>query len=142
MTTSLLDRLAAAFRNADQVRLRQAEREALVDLLVWTMFVDRRIAISEQNMLLREAGELPWESLVSVENYIDGATGRARDVLGNAAAEERYLADIAARLSEPSARAQAIEACERLVRADGDVAELEAAHIARVRRAFGLEGAR
>lgn len=139
MANNLLQRLASIFRSPEQTPLRQPEREALLDLLVWTMFVDRHITVQEHNALLREAGALPWESLVSVANYIDGATGRARDVLGREDAEENYLADITSRLAEPAARAQAIEACERIVQADGEVAEQEAAHLARVRKAFGIK---
>lgn len=141
MTSNLLQRLGAIFGSPEQSRLRQAQREALVDLLVWTMYVDRRIAVQEQNQLQKEVGALPWENPLSVEVWVDDAIRRARDVLGREEAEARYLDSIAARLAEPEARAQAIEACERIARSDGALGAQETAHLERVKKALGDGGA-
>jgi len=140
MASHLFDRIFGKLRQEleQQTCRSQQQREALLDVLVWTMFADRHIAAPEQAEIQREARDLPWESGRSIDLYIDSAVRRARDVLGRAPAEEAYLADIAARLEDSAARSRAYEACRELAGADGELAPAEMDLLERVRVSFGL----
>ena len=98
------------------------EREALIDLLVWTMFVDRHVAIPEQNFVRQTAGGLSWQSARPLEVYLDASVRRIRDLLGSEEAEQAYLEEIAGRLPDPDSRKRALQVCEQLASADGELA--------------------
>ncbi len=114
----------------------QQEREALVDLLVWTMFVDRHVARAERSYLAEQGRGLKWEGVYELDLYIDASTRRVRDALGSETAEAAYLEHIVARLGDEQARARALEACQALAEADGDLAPAEEAHLERLRAAL------
>jgi hypothetical protein len=116
----------------------QEQREALLDLLVWTMFVDRHIAAPEQAQIEREARGLPWEGYNPVELFLDASVRRIRDALGSASAEEAYLCDIATRLGDGEARQRAFRAAQEMAGIDGNLAEKELEFLERVRASLGL----
>ncbi len=138
MSSSLFDRFFELLTPSDQAEISQHEREAMVDLMVWTMFVDRHVARAEQAYLKESAGDLGWTGNYPIEVYIDASVRRIRDSLGSEAAEEAYLEDILARLPQPGARQQVYEACASLAGADGELAPAEAAHLERIKTRLGL----
>ena len=129
----MFERVLKIFRDDPaQAQRDQAQREALIDLLVWTMFVDRHVAAVEEAQIRKEAAGLPWEGARSLERFIDASVRRARDVLGSQDAEAAYLDDICDRLADATARKEALVACETLIGIDGDRAASELAHLERV----------
>lgn len=133
----MLQRIFTVFRDDPTLAQRgQAQREALIDLLVWTMFVDRHVASMEEAQIRKEAAGLPWEGIRSIESFIDASMRRTRDVLGSEDAERAYLDDIHERLADGPARQQALAACEALIAIDGDRAASELAHLERVTERF------
>lgn len=114
----------------------QEAREALIDLLVWTMLVDHRALAVEAHQIRNEAAGLTWSSGLSLELFIHQSLARAGDVLGDEEAERTYLDDICLRLGSDEGRAAALTACEKLIGVDGEQAALELAHLERVRRRF------
>lgn len=137
MSTHLFSRLLGRFRS-DAPECAQPQREALLDLLVWVMFVDHHIAAPEQAQIQRAARDLAWEGYQSVDLYLDAAVRRARDALASAPTAERYLEDIAARLGDAATMTRAYQACREVAGADGEVAPAEQALLDRVRARFGL----
>jgi hypothetical protein len=137
---SLFDRVLTLLRSHGQREgeVTQTQREALIDLLVWTMFADRHVAVPEQNYIHRQAGDLTWESPRAVELYINGAVRRTRDVLGSVGAESAYLDDIADRLADTEMRRIAYGACQELAGVDGERAPAELDLLERMRRRFDL----
>jgi hypothetical protein len=115
----------------------QTQREALVDLLVWTMFVDRHIAAAEEELVEQMAEALPWDSPHPWQLFLDSSIRRTREVLGRTDAEAEYLQDITTRLVDPGAREHAYLACEELVAVDGEIAGPEKAHLERLRVKLG-----
>jgi hypothetical protein len=132
----LMDLLSS--HDEEQARASQRQREATVDLLVWTMFVDRHVASPEQEFLRRASGGLAWESQRPLDVFLDGSVRRIRDALGSEASEQAYIRDIAARLPDPESRRRAVELCEELAGADGELAAAERAHLDRIRACFEL----
>lgn len=133
----MFERVLKIFRDDPaQAQRGQAQREALIDLLVWTMFVDRHVASVEEAQIRKEAAGLPWDGTRSLERFIDASVRRTRDVLGSPDAERAYLDDIHDRLADGPARKQALVACEALIGIDGDRAATELAHLERVAERF------
>ncbi len=134
----MFERIIKLFRDdeAATAQRNQAQREALIDLLVWTMFADRHIATAETTQIHDAAEGLAWEGHQSIERFIDAATRRTRDVLGSDRAETAYLDDIHARLADDETRHRALVACDTLISADGDRADAEVAFLARIRARF------
>ena len=134
MTTNLFGKLLDLLgsHSGGEASAAQQEREALVDLMVWTMFVDRHVARAEQGFINERAGNLPWEGAYSLEVFVDASIRRIRDTLGSETAEEAYLEDIQGRLGSPEACRRACDACADLAKVDGDLAPAEAAHLERI----------
>jgi tellurite resistance protein len=103
----------------------QAEREAMIDLLVWTMFADRHVAAAEQQRIVSETKLMKWDAAAPADHYIDKSMLRARAVLAGDRPAEEYLDEIAARLGDEPMRRRALAACEALAEVDGEVAEPE-----------------
>lgn len=136
----LYRRVLNLFRRSEQEQpSSQPQREALIDLLVWTMFADRHVALPEQAFIAEQADGLPWDTTRPVELYIDKAVHRTRQVLGDEEGEAAYLDQIAARLADPELKRAALSACEELIGVDGDRAPAELAHLERVRVKLGVE---
>lgn len=114
----------------------QQQREALIDLLVWTMFADRHVASAERSYIIERGQDLPWEGVYRLEVYMDAAVRRIRDSLGSETSEQAYLDDIRERLGTTQARRRAYRACEALASADGDLASAEQTHLERLRLAL------
>ncbi len=117
----------------------QAQREALVDLLVWLMFIDKYVALPEQELIENAPGVKNWSSLTPFEQYLRDAITRARNAISNEGRTAGYLADIYARLGDPAARLAAYDACVVLADVDGTRAESESAFIHNVAKAFSLQ---
>jgi hypothetical protein len=136
----LYRRVLNLFRSREQEQpSSQPQREALIDLLVWTMFADRHVALPEQAFIAEQADGLPWDSPRPVELYIDKAVRRTREVLGDEAAEASHLEAIATRLADPQMKRAALSACEELIGVDGERAPSELTHLERVRVKLGVE---
>lgn len=115
----------------------QACREAMVDLLLWTMFVDRHVALAEHETIDAMAADLEWTGRVPLADYMRESTARARKVVdeGDTAAKD-YLASIRERLQSRRDRTRAMVACREMVNSDGKLRPEEAQLLKDVARAF------
>jgi uncharacterized tellurite resistance protein B-like protein len=141
MSSRLFPEIIKQLRREIRPEQIQAQREAVLDLLVWTMFADRHITRPEQELVRREAEDLAWEGYRPIEQYMDGSIRRVRDVLGSPTAEAAYLEDISERLGDARTRELALRACTRIAEVDGEVAPAERELLERARRSFGLSQA-
>lgn len=136
---SLIERFATALRrHSPEDSNAQPSREALVDLLVWTMFVDHHLALTEHEKLDELTADLPWTSILDLRDFFSESVARARGVLDNAQATAEYLASIAGHLEGEETRRNAVAACERIMGADGKMTPEEIRHLRAVKKAFGL----
>ncbi len=136
----MIDRLLQLFRDTEDQASKQAEREALLDLLVLTMFIDRHVARSETTLIRKEARALTWEAPLPFEHFVDASKRRARDVLGNDQAEDTYLQDIIERLDSEEMRSRAYHACVELVGIDGKKTQEELRLLDRLRAKLDIAG--
>ena len=136
---SLVERFAAALtQNAPEDEQAQPAREALVDLLVWTMFVDRHLSLAEHEKLDELTDGLTWTATIGLPEFFGESVARAREAIESAESGTAYLATITDRLGERETRRQAIVASEQMMGADGKLTPEEVAHLLAVSKAFGL----
>ena len=134
----MLDRLQRFVGSLGSLQGAQAQREAMVDLLLWSMYADRRIALPENDHLDQLPESLPWDAVTPFSVYVGAALARVRDVLSDPVLADRFLDDIYERLGTGDMRRRAHEASVHLAQVDGQVAEEEALFLDRIRTRFGL----
>lgn len=130
--------LVALFQKPDDDGLSQRQREALLDLFVWVMYLDHRLELSEEGKIEQLGQAFTWEGGESIENYTLRAVGRMIAHLGSLEAQERFIQQTADILNTPALRQRAFEACQKIVRADYQVTSEEAQSLNMIQRVFDL----
>lgn len=114
---------------------KQEQKEALVDLLYLSMYVDNHISLIEEKKVEDELKKADWDGPNSSILYQQDAINRARDAKSNPAFKTEYLGSIALRLAEK--KVTAIEALDKVLSSDGTDTK-EASFLKEVRSAFKL----
>ena len=135
----MIDTLRKLFEKGDETGMQQREREAMVDLLMWTMYIDKVLTLPESDKIDRLAEDLTWTSSTPVGQYINASTSRVRDALGDKDKAAALLEDIHRRLDNEEMRREAYEACCDLAQADGQVADEEAQFLTLLKRELNVE---
>lgn len=117
--------------------LAQPQREAIVDLLVLSMYIDNALSLSEEAVMDDHISAFSWEENSDVEDYVDRTVARARNIKSSPSATAELLESISERLDDYEKRLNAADLCERLLAADGKV-EQEKAFLQQVRDTFKL----
>ena len=115
----------------------QSQREAVIDLVVWAMYVDGRIDY-EENEQLDEVIEQLSSATHPIRGYLYTAIAKIRDAWYDPDLAEGALADIDTRLGTDEMRRTAYALCETVTRADDQLVGPELAFLERVRHQFGL----
>ncbi len=117
------------------------EHAAVVDLLVLTVYSDRRITQGEIDALEQfDVEHSDWDSGVfSVQQYLPEAVAKVRSALDVPGGADRLLGEAAAALSDAEVRAFAVDAC-RAVASAGGAAPAEEEFVERVRSALASGG--
>jgi hypothetical protein len=114
------------------------EHEAIVDLLVLTVYSDRKISQEELDALDQfDLDHADWDSgAFSVGQYLPVSVSRVRSAMDVDGGAEQMLAQVAGRLSDPSMKALALESCEAIAsQQSADPRETD--FVAHVREALG-----
>ncbi len=106
-------------RSSLKPELKQAEREAILDLLLLATYVDDHLSLSESKEFDDAADALGWESNTGPSVYISNATGRARTARSSEAATSQFIDYVAERLISNGSKERALELLNRLFIADG-----------------------
>ena len=117
--------------------LNQDQREAIVDLLLLAMYADNKLTFKEDEFFKAETHRFAWDSVLTLDNYIDDATVKVRNALQAAMDRKEFLASIAARLSDPNVRDRALELCERLLICDEEGRDQEVVFFREISDALG-----
>jgi hypothetical protein len=104
--------------DTDDDNLSQPQREAIVDLLLFAMYEDRRVVMQEDIFIDQHVRKMKWESGTYASTYVDMATARVRQARESAEGREHFLQRIRDRLSDPVAKQRAIDMCRELLDAD------------------------
>lgn len=115
----------------------QAQSEALVDLMVWTMYVDRSIRVEENEELDIATLALNTNSALPITQYLPESIAKIRHVWTNEAESEVLLHDIAMYLDTQELQEKALRLCTNIAEADAELAEEETAFLNRLKAHFG-----
>jgi hypothetical protein len=100
----------------------QAQREAIVDLLLLGMQVDRHISLMETDLLEAEIASLGWDEFHAADIYLQRAAPIVRDTIGHDQRQTQLLESIRDRLVDLDVRKDAIERFATMLAIDGTVA--------------------
>lgn len=134
----MLDHIRSLFKRIGSAADEQSQREAMVDLLVWTMYADNVLTLPENDHIDHVAGEMTWHSATRPQQYVNIAVAKVRDALDDSAKADAFLDDISERLGSDKMRMHAFEACRDLARADGELADAERHFLGTIKTHFGI----
>lgn len=137
----MLDQIRSLFKRIGSAADEQGHREAMIDLLIWTMYADNVLALPENDRIDQFTEELNWNSATPPQLYVNISIAKVRDVIDDPAKADVLLQDISDRLGSDTMRTQAYEACRDLARSDGELADEERDFLDTVKSHFGI-GAR
>jgi hypothetical protein len=118
--------------------LTQAQREAILDLLLFGMYADDVLKISEDERLVKAIGQIGWHSVETPHEYMQLAIARVRAAHESHVGTEPFLQDVTVRLGDVTTRQRALDLLENLFESDGMIVDSERALHERVREFFGL----
>ena len=133
------EQLYPALREALGADLSQKEREAVVDLALWAMYVDGSLKLEETTAIYTLENEASWESGIPLGQYVRSSLPLVRDALSDSAARERLLGGIADRLRTSRARSLAFAAAREMIGVDGTVGGREAEWLSSVAARLDVE---
>lgn len=132
----MIDKLRHLLRRFNRTAMKQEQREALLDLLIWTMYADNFLAFPENEEIESVAQEMDWTSVTPVRQYTATSIARIRQARAGRETFDSLLNDIYTRLGSDEMRTRAYEACQHLAQIDGQVAEEERQFLSAVQARF------
>ena len=97
----------------------QAAREAIVDLLHFGMYVDKHIALAEDEMIEAAARSMDWDPMISWDYYEGKSIGAVRRIGKDETARADFFIFVRQRLPREADRKLALELLEKLYACDG-----------------------
>ncbi len=139
----MLDIIFKLFQDSPSLNLEQPQREGMVDLLVLVMLWDGRADKKEKEVLESAIGDT-WESETPLYAFYTSSVNRTLDIMRSKDIDlaKAYIDDIYTRLSDKELRSNALEACNKLVKADKDISPEEEALLDGINSRFNLEFSR
>lgn len=131
--------LKKQLRRTSQADASRKEREAVIDLLVMTMYADRFIDSAENDAIERVTSEISDNSALPLAQYLGTSIAKVRRVLGDEERQRTLLQDISERLHTDRMRTLAYEASRAVARADDQMADDEEQFLDRVRSMFEVQ---
>jgi len=115
----------------------QPQREALLDLLVLSIFADTHLSLSEEDTLQARIHGMGWESPKPRDIHFLNAMHAARGAIESPEKTDAFIALRAAAFSSEASRAAALEAIRSVLASDGH-GEKESAFLALLRKHLAL----
>jgi hypothetical protein len=99
--------------------LTQPQREAIVDLLNYCMYVDNLIFLAEDRVIADTVAKFNWDPKIPFDQFDVRSIENARNATENQGYRDRFLTSIRDRLGTAAVKGQALELCQELFVADG-----------------------
>ncbi len=113
----------------------QTQREALLDLLTLSVFIDSYLSLSEDHALQSALESLGWESPRPKEIFVLNSMSRARTAAESDANTDAFIKARAAAFTDTASQSAAVTCLQKVLSADG-IAQSESDFLARVQAAF------
>ncbi len=115
--------------------LSQTQKEAIVDLCLLGMYVDKQLSLAEQDFVDDDASKSDWESGISFSSYLQKITPKAR-AANDPQKITAFLENVGERLNSAAAKNIAIGELEAIFVTDG-VVQAETEFLAQVKQVLG-----
>ena len=135
----MLEQIRVLFRRIASTADEQKQREAMVDLLIWTMYADNVLTLPENEKIDQVTEEMSWNSPVPAQQYIYASIAKVREALDNSEKAESLLNDISERLQSDAVRLRTYEACRDLANVDGEMDDKELSFLNTVKTHFEID---
>ena len=135
----LTDTLKGQLRRTREAGASQQEREAVIDLLVMTMYADRFIDEAENDAIDRVAENIEGDAARPLVQYLNASIAKVRETLGHREQHDALLRDISERLNTDRMRKLAYDASRAVARADDEMADEEEQFLRTVKGVFGMQ---
>ena len=132
----MVSRLIIGKGKGNSDHLKQSQREAMVDAMLYCLFADDYDDPMERQVLDRAITRFNWESDTGIPEYIRGASERIHAAVAEPGSEEQLLRDIGNRLEDWETRFQVIQLCKILFYSDLFFSDEEVRALAQLKRAF------
>ena len=97
----------------------QAEREALLEIILLSTYADNHIDLSEKKVMELKIQSLSWDSVTPVENFINEKISTIRNAINHESFKKEILTSIQDRLVSDKSKKSAYAFCEKILMADG-----------------------
>ena len=132
----LTDTLKGQLERTREAGASQKEREAVIDLLIMTMYADRFIDTAENDAIERVVERIGEDA--SLGQYMNASIAKVRHTLGDEAKQRALLEDVNERLGTERMRTLAYQAGRAVARADKEMADEEEQFLSSVRAVFEI----
>jgi hypothetical protein len=115
--------------------MNQEQREALIDLLVLSIFTDSYLSLREDEALQSALAAVGWDADKPREIFICNSMSRARRATDNDGATASYVSKRTAAFTDAASQATALDLLKRVLASDG-MAPAEQTFLDKVQAAF------
>ena len=116
--------------------LKQHQREAIIDALLYCLYADDYDDPAERTVMDKSIAKMNWEAGSSIQDYIHAASEKVQRAVSVPDNEQQFLREISHRLEDRETRFQAIQLCKILLYSDLFFSDEEARALAELSRAF------
>jgi hypothetical protein len=134
----LTDTLKSQLKRTREAGASQEEREAVIDLLVMTMYADRFIDTAENDAIERVAEEIDGDASLPLAQYVNASIAKVRETLDDDERRRALLEDVNERLGTDRMRGLAYQASRAVATADDEMADEEEQFLSSVRAVFEI----
>lgn len=113
--------------------LSQSEREAIADLLHFSMYADNHLASAEDKVIDDAVEQMTWDPKISFETFEAASIARARAAKENADTRASFFKSLQSRLISKASKARAISLCTKIFQSDGTT-DKESALLSEIKR--------
>ena len=105
--------------SAQKDGLTQPQREAIVDLLNYCMYVDNLVFLAEDRLIADTVAKFNWDPKVPFDQFDARSVSNARNASESQVYRDQFLASIRDRLGTAEVKGLALDLCQKLFVADG-----------------------
>ncbi|MBN8588556.1 MAG: TerB family tellurite resistance protein [Rhodothermia bacterium] len=113
-----------------------AQQTALLELMVWAMYVDKAIRVEENELIDQILDQMSVGDITPIAQSLNPTIAKVRDAFHDEQAAAYLLEDICLYLDDADVRAQALDYCLQILEADGHLHPDEATFLEHVKMRF------
>lgn len=97
----------------------QAEREALINLMLVARFSDKKLSIAEEETFTTILNKVHWEDVVSSESFVNEQLSVVREVIGSMETLLPFVTRQCAHFTQAEAKQLALQKVANVLHSDG-----------------------